>query len=443
MKSNFSTIQKIKNTLGVFFIILGILCSEWIFERVFSTYAVMEFNKRISIWMLELILIMLGLILMLIKTEKKSLEKLNEYYKLIAITLFNTFLLFVFANLLAFSVLAAKDIFFYKNQIFVKYGELSDNLYPDLDKKQINELLRETWSRPYSYEPYTQFKERTYKGKYINVSEHGFRHVKNQGPWPPDSKHFNIFLFGGSTTFNYGVSDEHTIASYLQEMLSNLKSTDGIYVYNFGRGNYFSSQERILFQKLLVDNFIPNLAIFVDGINDFYHYDGMPFYTKRLQGFVEKGGNLFEMPLIKAIKSLQGSNKNTFTTEEEKYNNLDLITKVIERYITNKKLIEASGKIFNVKTVFVWQPSPTYKYDLKYHKFAKDGFGGFTYSKYGYKQMEKIKSTLGNNFFWLADMQAGIERPLYVDIDHYSQEMSKEIANNIHNFLIQNSLVSL
>lgn len=445
MKSSFSTTLKTKNALGVFLIVLGILCNEWIFEKVFSTYAVMEFNKRIPIWAFELVLITLGLILIFVRTEKKSLEKLSEYYKLIAITLFNTFLLFVFANLLASSVLAVKDIFFYRNQIFLKYGELPSNLYPDLGKKQINELLRETWSRPYSYEPYTQFKERSYKGKYINVSEHGFRHVKDQGPWPPDPKSFNIFLFGGSTAFNYGVSDENTIASYLQEMLSNIKPNNGIYVYNFGRGNYFSSQERVLFQKLLVDNFIPDLAIFIDGINDFYHYDGTPFYTSRLQRLLDDKGHLFEVPLIKIVEELKSNYRgvNNLEMEEEKYNNIDLIKRVIGRYTANKKLIEASGKTFNVKTVFVWQPSPTYKYDLKYHKFAKDGFRGFTYSKYGYEQMEKIKSTLGNNFLWLADIQDGVTKPLYVDIDHYSEEMSKEIAKNIYNFLARNNLTSL
>ena len=30
---------------------------------------------------------------------------------------------------------------------------------------------------PHVYEPYTQFKERPYRGKYVNVDENGFRFV--------------------------------------------------------------------------------------------------------------------------------------------------------------------------------------------------------------------------------------------------------------------------
>ena len=157
-----------------------------------------------------------------------------------------------------------------------------------MSRSEIDNLLKETWSRTYVYEPFTQFKERPYKGHYVNVDKNGFRYTKNQGPWPPQSKSINVFLFGGSTTFGYGVSDNQTIASYLQEYLTEKLGSD-VRVYNFGRGYYYLTQERLLYEQLLKSGFIPDLAIFIDGINDFAFNNNEPFFTDRLRQLFATG----------------------------------------------------------------------------------------------------------------------------------------------------------
>ena len=422
--------NKIKNTFGLFFVLLGILSNETLLERIFSTYAIAKLNSKVPLCFLEIGLILAGVSLLLIKIDSSFFKKVHERYKTSVIFISNIIVLLFFLNLIGFFILALREVIFYKDQIFLNETKSLQNLYPDLSGKQFKELIRETWSRRFIFEPYTQFAEEEFKGKYVNVSKNGFRFVKNQGTWPPDVKNYNIFLFGGSATFNYGVSDEQTVASYLQEFLSNVNLPKKICVYNFGRGYYYSSQERILFQKLLVAGFIPNLAIFIDGFNDFYFDKDEPLYTDKLKTFFEKGIN-FELPII---------NEKYCKLKDEEYNDSKLIQKVISRYIANKKLIEAGANAYLIKTLFVWQPTPVYKYDLQYHKFAKNGFGKFTYSKYGYKEMEKLKDKLGNNFLWLADMQEGVKKPLYIEIDHYSPEMSKDLAKNIYNFLIKKDI---
>ncbi|GAG17525.1 unnamed protein product, partial [marine sediment metagenome] len=124
-------------------------------------------------------------------------------------------------------------------------------VYPDLEPDQIERLLAETWTRPHAYEPLTQFTERPYRGEYVNITEMGYRLGRDQGPWPPEDRPYNIFVFGGSTTFGYGVADDQTIASHLQRRLGE-RTTREVRVYNFGRGMYRSSQERVLFEQLLV-----------------------------------------------------------------------------------------------------------------------------------------------------------------------------------------------
>ncbi len=118
------------------------------------------------------------------------------------------------------------------------------------------------------YEWPTQFKEAPFHGRYVNVDPSGFRASTPQGPWPPDPANFNIFLFGGSTTFGYGLSDDETLSSAIQHLLSRT-SARPVFAYNFGRGSYFSTQELMLYYRLLASGSVPQVVVFVDGLNDF------------------------------------------------------------------------------------------------------------------------------------------------------------------------------
>ena len=150
------------------------------------------------------------------------------------------------------------------------------------------------------------------------------------------------------------------------------------------------------------------------------------------------------MPIVRVINIAKGKFAKEYQDDtnfdDEKYNDAAIITttRIINRYVINKKLIEAVSKAFSVKSVFVWQPVPAYKYDLRYYIFADGGFGENPHSKYGYPYMEKLskRGDLGNNFLWLADIQENMKKSLYVDKFHYSSEMSKIIANKIYVFLM-------
>ena len=141
--------------------------------------------------------------------------------------------------------------------------------YPDLDPAQRQALLDEVASHYFVYEDYVSFREHRCGGKYLNVREAGFREAKNQGPWPPDPHNLNVFAFGGSTMFGWGLPDWQTIPSFLQEELS-LYSRKPVCLYNFGTSNYYSTQERICLEQLLSKGLKPDIAIFLDGLNDFW-----------------------------------------------------------------------------------------------------------------------------------------------------------------------------
>jgi hypothetical protein len=105
------------------------------------------------------------------------------------------------------------------------------------------------------------------QGQFFNFSQAGYRAVKDQGPWPPDPKYFNIFFFGTSLVMGMG-PDWASIPSYFQGRLDGHPVNGKVVkVYNFARPYYFSTQERILFQQLLLDGYIPDQPVFADNPN--------------------------------------------------------------------------------------------------------------------------------------------------------------------------------
>lgn len=354
-----------------------------------------------------------------------------------AILFFDTLLFFVLLNVPFFIVQRMphkKEIYpFIRNN-----AKVLSSLYPGMSLEEINDLFDETWARKSMFEPFTQFKESPYHGRYVNVTDTGFRVTKNQGLWPPDQKHFNVFLFGGSTTFGYGVPDDQTIASYLQDHLSKTLRNQAVSVYNFGRGGYYSTQERILFEKLIGAGFIPNAAIFIDGVNDFQSYDDRPTYSDTLakvqSGFISRmrfmtGDVIREIPLVRFVSRFGKQYPDAVKIDPDP----SAIRQVLERYIRNKRLTEAVAAGYAIQPVFVWQPAPTYHYDLRYDLMGDVDFGNKIITKYAYPMMAKIKESLGNDFLWCADLQTSLKEPLYVDRYHYSAKMSNLLALNILN----------
>ena len=221
------------------------------------------------------------------KTKKKSRdERIFKTYGTISIIIVNLIILVILANI--FSGILIQIV-----KPHIKYGpmnynkDLLEKAYPGMQYTDILDLLREQWLYAKGeYEPYTIFKPAPFVGKYYNIDVNGYRLIKNQCPWNnTDNNTYNIYIFGGSTTLGADVDDNSTIPSYMQEYLRN-GTGKNICVYNFGRSHYFSTQERILFEKLLVEKNRPNAVVFIDGLNDFYYANSNPEFTPEFGEYV-------------------------------------------------------------------------------------------------------------------------------------------------------------
>ena len=260
------------------------------------------------------------------------------------------------------------------------------------------------------FEPYTVFRVPAMTGRYVNVDAAGFRHGARPLPWPPDSDEGNVFVFGASTAFGYGVADADTIPSQLGEQL-------GAPIYNFATPNYTSVQERIRFEQLLLQGHRPRVAVFIDGFSDFI----APFYEP-----------VMFAPFVNAT-----SNHGLFARllhREKPECRVPDSASVVDRYLANARLIKGTAREFGVHPLFVWQPVPCYQYDgpATEHGSSAPLVEGV---RRGYEMMNSRRAEL-DELLWLADMQRGRTDALYVDPDHYTAAFSREIAARIANAVI-------
>lgn len=371
----------------------------------------------------------------------------------VAVTSFLFVVGFCGINALLLLAFGLKHLFFDTGDpIRNRYGEtLVAQVYPGLPSDELNELLLETWGYGFTFDPFSHFKEVPRKGKWVNVDPNGFRVSTNQGPWPIAKTNFNIFVFGGSTTFNYGVKDSETICSRLQEALIS-RGLKLARVYNFGRGDYYSSQERVLFEKLLLKGHHPNLAIFIDGLNEFTRLEDEPKYTKEFTvllerqnlkktawGLLNKNVNDFlqfvaYLPLTRAaafiLEKFGWRNDSPLPSREIVENT---VPQLIARFEGNRALIRAAAKVHNVKTLFILQPIPFFDYDLSFHPFIREKTSAL--EKLAVFSLERGYSTLHRtrqrDLLSLSAIQEDIKKPLYIDAVHYSAEMSQMLADKI------------
>ena len=390
-----------------------------------------------------------------VSAERRTVPWLRmaiRWYKAAAILLLNTIVLIIAINLVLWLVsLARSGNLDYRDPVSTKYPEKAlQQIYAPMTDDARRQLLHETYTRPVRYEQYLEVTEAPYRGQYVNVSEEGYRIGPAPGPWPPDPKNYNIFVFGGSTTFGYGVADDQTIPAHLQEWLRQLSPAPGekqrACIYNFGRGYYYSTPERILFEQLVQKGARPDLALFIDGINDLYYPLGWWEFKPQLQRALGRRrtrivADVIELvsvtPLGKAMAALRPQPATAPATTAPSDEDSTLVKQAMERYLWNKRTLEVIAAENHIRTLFVFQPASFYQYDVTYHLFKGDDWPKVRLAAEGYLRMDEyVKShPMGDDFLWLADMQVNVQKPLYCDMLHYTPEFNKQIADRIGTFL--------
>jgi hypothetical protein len=288
----------------------------------------------------------------------------------------------------------------------------------------------------------------------VNVSPAGYRLVRRQGPWPPRPDPFNVFVFGGSTTFGMGVADAETIPSLLADRLDEGCGLP-VQVYNFGRPGYLSRQEAILFEQLLLAGRIPNLAVFIDGLNEFFIWP-RPLAADQMRAALAGWSHapaprrlewLDGLPLGRLARALRAR------VHPEQPQALALAREALPaeqalaEWQASARLAEAVARAYGVRALFVWQPVPAYKYDTSHHLFLDDSsVARWTLPRLrrGYELLDALRQQRDpvDHFLWLADIQQERSENLYVSEFHYRPPLAEAIASRIAQALREKALLA-
>ena len=190
----------------------------------------------------------------------------------------------------------------------------------------------------------------------------------------------------------------------------------------------------------MVQKHVPDIAVFVDGLNDAERgQDNKPAFSDVFAQSFEKlqdvgrqsparysrWSSLVETaykktPVERAVNYLKWRLRPEDMPTQER----DMSPEnACDCYINNVALIQTSCRRFDVTPLFVWQPIPGYKYDMKYHLFAAPDqyeHHGRVYAEMATRLSQHDLGTCEKYFLWCADIQDGETECLYVDSHHYT-----------------------
>jgi hypothetical protein len=383
-------------------------------------------------------------------------EEYIKAYRVIAFQTFNTIVLILLLNLVLAGLFLVRDPFlkkkgpvdprvsFYRE----KFADLQ--AYTRISPTEANKYLDEQdamGSIGFQYKPWVQFQNPPFHGTFLNVNEQGFRKTKE--PRPYSGEPIKIYVFGGSTTFGYGVPDDDTIPSFIQKILEDKYPNNSFLVRNYGQGFYYSSQEMLLLLSLIKNGDIPDCAIFIDGANDTaQHHLGHdePWFTSKVrQLWNTKNGTSpkiqSDLSWIPMVRLAEGLSRRLFPVKSndikqrdsrnglaEKGKDRRMVDYIVQRYTSNIKIIRAICREYGIKSFFVWQPTPFYKYDRSLHRtFPYQGsiaehWGGVYSRMKGYSKAD---------FLYLGEMLWGVPEKVFVDDVHYNERYNEKIAARI------------
>ena len=348
--------------------------------------------------------------------------------------------------LLVFIIINKISKFFLDQTKFEKnYRQhLVEKVYGRENKEDYLRVLEEQ-SYPLKYKPFIEFTEQERIGKFVTVSEVGNRCNKNNisecsGPLGGINE---IWLFGGSTSFGYGVKNNETIPAYLEKFFEDKKR-----IINFGSGYLYSTQERIYFLNLLTYLEPPYAAVFIDGSNEFANLSlpSESAISNSIRDNLNKKSNdlFFEWlktritrlnfyRLIKQVFSDEEKNKETFKVANEKK-----IVQLIKRLNENHKINEAVGSLYGVKVLNVLQPHPIYEYDPAITKMPEQFLNLneeiLNNNKLAYEILSREENFKKNLQSYLDLKNFKIDEAMYVDTWHYTPAFNKAIAKEIFTY---------
>jgi hypothetical protein len=229
-----------------------------------------------------------------------------------------------------------------------------------------------------AWHPYVYFRQRPFRGETITIDSEGMRATWHpEAPTPstsPAKPPIKVLMLGGSSLWGFGARDDRTIPSLIARGLHERGVRAEI--RNLAEIGYVSTQETIALMRELQAGYRPDLVLFYDGVNDTTSalLEGRPTLTTNEINRVREF-NLLQSPrrLAAALVGNLVKNSSSFRLAQALGRRLGrgpavaypsppredlhgLAEGVVKGYLGNIRLVEALGRQYGFRPLFVWQP---------------------------------------------------------------------------------------
>ena len=157
-----------------------------------------------------------------------------------------------------------KDIKVYDDTIDLK---IEAKIHDGMSDDEIRDMYHEFVDLEMQWKPYIHYAHKAYQGKYNTIDANG-RRKTSQFINRTARDTINISCFGGSTMYGFGSADSTTIQSLLSKELSRRYSELNFKVVNYGIYGLNRRQEDIILDNEIIKGSIPDIVIFLDGVNE-------------------------------------------------------------------------------------------------------------------------------------------------------------------------------
>lgn len=405
------------------------------------------------------------------------MKKIQLTYSTVTTVFANTCILFLLINVIAYFIPspvndADSENLYYTPEYLIKNNP---NLIRHIhDGKPIEEIVALYRARPnVTSHPTMEFITMPCSGKFYNVgfencrynsmvNQHNIKAAINNSTW----------VFGGSTVFGDGVTDDETIPYFLNKM-----DSAGTYI-NFGG---LSNHQKLEIEKLMLllqKGYRPSKVIFLDGLNDVYkitesNFDACETPNRSVNAYSHNfsigtiGINkniLYALPVVKLyykylayylVKKgrINAEVLGDFTQVNSLYtqkpvlhyyaheillhqpkNTIESSKKLVEYYQSNLLLLDALSKAYHFDYAVFIQPVGPF---LSSNPFIKDTVAlknDFRLYKNVYPVYQAVTTAIKHqqlpHYYDLSYAHTLCSHP-YVDLTHYSKSMNEKLAELI------------
>lgn len=464
--------------VGAGFIAIGLVCNPWLLARLLSHDGSIALANTIFIAAFDAVTILIGVAL--IRGRAQPWAYLGRCYRGLAIFLLNTIVLLVAVNLLIqlVEVLSAtrvttKRAAVERTGLFQEDGAPRQNgrrtpyqmqwfdmtAYEGHDPVYVGRVLDEFQAlakKGFIYQPWVQNAETPYAGQLVTVELDAtglpVRRTKNPDQ-DASTEAIWVYTLGGSTTFGYHVSDEHTWPTYLSQILNEKARDQGldrqVRVVNYGRSGYTPSQEQALITDLLKCGHRPSLVIFMNGVN-WGPVEDIPYHSIRVERAVVEaqfgtrgpGFSMNWLPMARLARSIRSIAQpdSAPAARAETYRSFGFVSSdrdvdwILRRFETCRDLSRAACNLFGVRTLFFLQPDAVHNYPFNLFRPSVPK-----------KEMQELvgrrasrekfyeKAKLADDVIYLGDLFEawGNDRKAVVDNCHYNPGFGRFLAEKI------------